>query len=416
MIYYALLGFFLVDYIRLGKFIPVLRVLHFSTILALSIFLLSLFSNDRIRNSEAFRSQNILLLIFFLFLIVGSILTADVTYNAFKIFKLVLGYVFISFVIIKQINDLNRIKGLFFILIFIHIAIVVLSPDVILHPEIRSYTVQESFLGDGNDFALSISIVIPFCIFLLLEADKKTRKFLYLMVLMILILCIIGTSSRGGSIALAALLVYQWMKSKKKIYGLILITMLVTVVAIYAPGTYLERMGSIKNYQTEGSAQGRIMAWKSAVRMAKDHPLLGVGAGHFPVKYGVEYRPPGFGRTDLPWANSHSIYFQALGELGFPGVFFLLTFIITNFISNEKRLNEIKKYNTDKTISYERLFICLNSSLIAFAMGGAFLSALYYPHLTVLAGLFIAGQFIYKEGRRNIYSNVIVQEQEKHTT
>ena len=43
----------------------------------------------------------------------------------------------------------------------------------------------------------------------------------------------------------------------------------------------------------EGSAQGRILAWQAAGRMALDHPLMGVGSGHFPVAYGVKYRPPG---------------------------------------------------------------------------------------------------------------------------
>jgi len=402
ILYYGLLIFFLVEYIRPDQYIPLLRVLKVGTLLPLTIFVFSLFLSKTINNSEVLNNKNTRWFIFFLFLIFISVLTANITFNAFTKFKDVLGYILVYFVIAKEINKINRMKGLFFILVLSHIIIAILSPDIILHPEVRSYTVQGAFLGDGNDFSLSISIVIPFCIFLLLETDKKMRKFLYLIFLIILILCIIGTSSRGGSIALAALLVYQWIRSKKKIYGLILIAMLLALVVIYAPSTYLERMESIGDYQTEGSAQGRIMAWKSAVSMAMDHPLLGVGAGHFPVKYGLEYRPPGFGVTELPWANAHSIYFQALGELGFPGIFFLLMFIISNLISNEKRLNEIRKYNTDKTITYERLFICLNSSLIAFAVGGNFLSAFYYPHLIIIAGLFVAGQFIYKESREHI--------------
>jgi hypothetical protein len=37
----------------------------------------------------------------------------------------------------------------------------------------------------------------------------------------------------------------------------------------------------------------------------------------------------------------------------------------------------------------------LNASLIAFAVGGAFLSVAYYPHLYVLAGIFTAAQVTY---------------------
>jgi hypothetical protein len=37
----------------------------------------------------------------------------------------------------------------------------------------------------------------------------------------------------------------------------------------------------------------------------------------------------------------------------------------------------------------------LNASLIAFAIGGAFLSVTYYPHIFVLAGLFASVELMY---------------------
>ena len=52
-------------------------------------------------------------------------------------------------------------------------------------------------------------------------------------------------------------------------------------------------MKTIKDYDSEGSAQARVMAWKAGVRMALDNPVLGVGAGHFPMSVAGKYAPEG---------------------------------------------------------------------------------------------------------------------------
>lgn len=401
LLYYGLILFFLLEYIRPANYFPMLGILHLNTVVPVSVFLLTAFTSRKMGNVDILRSSNSKWLMFYLLLIVLSVLTADVQFYSFNVLKGVLGYLFVIFIMVKEVDEVRKIKGIFFTLVMVHIVLAILSPDVILHPETRSYIAQGTFLGDGNDFALSVCIAIPFCFFLFLEAGNKFKKILYLVMVVLLVFCVIGSSSRGGSIALACVLLYQWVKSKRKIFGVFLIISLVGAVLIYAPPTYLHRLETLKDYKSEGSAQGRIMAWKSAMRMARDHPFFGVGAGHFAVKYGVEYRPPGYGRRDLPWSNAHSIYFQILGELGIPGIIFLLSILLSNIIGNEKRLRQIERYTqtrkSEEHIPNRRLLICLNASLIAYAVGGAFLSAVYYPHLYVLVGLVGIGQRLFRD-------------------
>ena len=74
--------------------------------------------------------------------------------------------------------------------------------------------------------------------------------------------------------------------------------------------------------------------------MALDHPLLGVGAGHFPD--GV--RLADTGALDIPWQTAHSIYFLILGELGFPGLAVLLLFIVSNLVANRRLLVEHPRF------------------------------------------------------------------------
>ncbi len=391
VLYFGLLIAFVFEYVRPGTYVPLVNALKMNTAVPLAVFAFTALTHRRL-NSALLRETNTKWLIFFLFLIAGSILIADVTFYSWFRFKQIIGYYVFFFLIFKAIDSTERMKGLFLVIVLIHIALAVLNPDLILHPESRPYIQNVTFLGDGNDFGLSVCIAIPMALFLIQDSSGMTKKIFFSLLLLVLILCVVGTSSRGASLALASVLLYQWVKSRRKLLGIALLAAVGVAVLLYAPATYFERMETIKNFETEGSAKGRLMAWGSSLRMAADNPLMGVGAGHFPVKYGTEYRPEGIGRADLPWQTAHSIYFLILGELGIPGIIFLLYVILSNLFRNEKRMKALGAIGPDE-MSKRRLLVCLNSSLIAFAVGGAFLSAVYYPHLYVILGLFTAVGF-----------------------
>ena len=401
MLYYGILLSFFLEYVRPVKFVPFLSVLHLNSVIPVGVALLSFRNNKIISNVEFFKLSNTKYILIFLGLIGVGILWVDVKLYVWLKFINVLGWFFIYLAIVKNVDGEKGLAGIFVVLILCHLILLILTPDLIFHPEVRTVVTQESFLGDGNDFALSLNIVIPFCIYLFYKSKSKSLKLFYIGLTILFVLAIIGTSSRGGSIALVVVLFYQWLKGKNKFVGLAGIVILISIVSLFAPPTYFERMGTITSYETEGSAQGRIMAWKSALRMVADHPLTGVGAGHFPVKYGAEYRPPGIGRTEIPWSTAHSVYFLVLGELGIPGILVCLALILPNLVRNEKVMRILaSKKDTEVRLLDKRLFVCLNSSMIGFAVGGVFLSAIYYPHLYVLAGLMEVGRYQYQ--RRQI--------------
>lgn len=384
MPFYLLIIFLIFEYLRPGLYFPPINILKINTIFPLMLTIYAAFKNDYLSNIDFLKLKSTRWLLFYLFLILISVFTSDVTYYAYDYFLQIFGYFLVFYVLNKMIQNISQLKLIFRMLIIIHLIIIVLNPQVILSPE-RSY-LNHTFMGDGNDFAWSVCIIFPFSIYLYLESPKKTRVY-YLLILLLLLFSIIMTSSRGATLALAAVIIYQWLKAKKKIVGVIILILTVFSVLLFAPALYFERMGTIADYEEEGSAQGRLLAWGSAIRMALDHPILGVGAGHFAVKYGVEYRPPGYGPTDLPWANAHSIYFKTLGEFGFTGIIFLLSIIISNFILTEKYQKYFKYSELETDKSNKRLLIAMNSSLIGYSIAGTFLSGINYPHLFVLVAL-----------------------------
>lgn len=385
-----LLSLFL-EYVRPGSYLPIINALKINSLVPILVLIITIFYKGPVSDSEIFRHRNTRLLLFFAGLLALSVLTAEVTEYSFKIFKVVLGFLFWYYMICKLVTSELRMKALFGVMSLSHALLLSLNTDLILHPETRSYIYGNTFLGDGNDFSLSVSIVIPMCLYLVMSTKKFTYRMLWVGVLIALILGIVGTQSRGASIAMACVFLMLWWKGRQKFVGLLLIAAVASVVVSFAPPVYFERMNTITNYQEEGSAMGRIMAWKTAIRMAEKYPILGVGTGHFAVKLGTEFRPEEFGNENLPWLTAHSSYFLLIGELGIPGISFFLFMLIGNYFANNRQLNESRTRRPELT----RMFLMLNASLVAYAVGGAFLSVAYYPHLYVLAGLWAAASFIY---------------------
>jgi probable O-glycosylation ligase (exosortase A-associated) len=270
-----------------------------------------------------------------------------------------------------------------------------MNPDIVLNHEVRTYIQGGSFLGDGNDFGLSLCILFPMSIELALGARSRFRAGLAWAALGVFLLAIIGTQSRGATLGLAAVLAFLWLLSKRKAASLVGLLLVFAIVAMVASQEYLSRMDTIKSYQTEESAAGRIMAWKAGVHMALDNPLLGVSAGHFSVAFGTKYKPKDVG--PIAWLTAHSMYFLVLGELGFPGIVAYGALVFGGMASTmaaRRRLlmSSAKDPPPDDIAQSARLLYLLTASVLGFAVAGAFLSVTYYPHVFVLSGILLAAR------------------------
>jgi O-antigen ligase len=157
-------------------------------------------------------------------------------------------------------------------------------------------------------------------------------------------------------------------------------------VILVAPSNYYSRMKTISDYQEDSSAMGRIKAWRTAMEMAADYPMLGVGAGSFNSAYGRFYRK----HTDPSrWISTHSVYFKVVAEYGYPGLIVFIMIIISSVMMN----NKTYKILSAKGDPPEGLLVwpkILNWSIITWTVSAMFLSGVDYPHLYILVGLTLA--------------------------
>jgi probable O-glycosylation ligase (exosortase A-associated) len=393
MIYAGLIAFFFLEYIRPTSYVPALLVLHLNSLVPLSTLAGSLLAGGQATIYRMAAETNTKLIALLLGVIWMSFLTSDVQMMAWNAFIVVLSFALMYWVIGSEVTTVRKFKGVLVAMIAVHLVVAALNPVLFTDPETRHYVSSGAFLGDGNDLALSLDIIVPLCLFLLLDSRKMIVKVFWGLALLVLIAGVVVTQSRGGTIGLACTAFYYWTKSRRKMQtGLIAVTVTVLILAM-APGNYFARMASIGD-TTEGSASARLQAWSVSLRMAFDDPLFGVGAAQFATKIGNEYRPADFFGSGM---NAHSVYFLALGELGLPGFILLISLIVSNLRANQRLSSELHAKDA-KAHEFEiQLLASTSAALIAFASAGAFLSALYYPHLYILCGILTAARTIVRQ-------------------
>lgn len=227
-----------------------------------------------------------------------------------------------------------------------------------------------TFIGDNNAIALALIMTIPLMRYLQQESGKRWVWHAMNGMMLLSALAALGSYSRGGLLAIAAMVVFMWLKSNNKMAGGILIALLAPLALLFMPERWSERMDTIGEYQSDDSAMGRINAWYMAYNLAKDR-FFGGGFEIAEAHTFFLYAP---NPADIHAA--HSIYFQALGEHGFIGLaIYLLLGLLTWrsadwIVRNSRGIAELAWASG--------LAKMIQASLIGFAVGGAFLSLLYF--------------------------------------
>jgi putative inorganic carbon (hco3(-)) transporter len=390
--YYWLLLAFFFEYARPASFIPFLRIPFLYSLIPIGLLVAQHFAVGLRPYREIFADKSAKWPIVIITMIMLSILHADLARNAWGTFTLVLGFVLLFIMIARIVTTLARLRGVVAVLLLSHVFLLAMNPNVVLNPTLRQYILGASFLGDGNDFSLSLCILLPLTIELARSCTRFWPRLLSWAGVGLLLLAVIATQSRGGTLGVAGVAMFLWFYSPRKMIGFMGVILAGIVILAYAPPEYFNRIKTINSYQEDGSAQGRIEAWKSSINMALDNPVLGVGAGNFSTSFGSKYRTPG--AANMPWLTAHSSYFLLLGELGFPGLFCILAIVIGNIVGNLRLRKQVLARAGPKPAASStesaRVLLLTAGAVLGFGIPGAFLSAAYYPHIFVLSGLLVA--------------------------
>jgi probable O-glycosylation ligase (exosortase A-associated) len=236
-----------------------------------------------------------------------------------------------------------------------------------------------TFIGGNNEIALAMVMAIPLIRYLHLQETRKWAKFGLASAMVLTGIAAIGTQSRGGLLAMGAMGVFLWLKSRHKLITGIYIAIAVAVLAAVMPEAWYERMGTIKTYDEDLSAQGRINAWHTAFNLAKDR-VTGGGFETWIAPVFRHYAPDPFNVRDV-----HSIYFEVMGEHGFIGFGLFILIGVLAWIRAQQIINRCHKDAERKWAA--DLAAMIQVSLVGYAAGGAFLGMAYFDlpyHLMII--------------------------------
>lgn len=383
ILYGWLLVAIFIEYARPSNQLTFLEFPFFYSIVPLALLLASLAAPGLRSIKDVFADRLAKWVLIFFGVTFVSFVVNGFSAASFEVVRSVLGYVFLFILIARIATTEKRIKGVIVALVLAHLYLLAMNFNVLTDPTTRQYLVGGTFLGDGNDYSLSLCILFPCMIGIALGARNGFRKLLAWAAAAVIVMAIIATQSRGGTLGIAAILVYLWLRSSRKLVTGIGIAMVGAIVLLYAPSQYFQRMGTVTGMTIDGSAQGRLDAWGGAIGMGVQNPVLGIGAGNFRARWGK---------------TAHSTYMLALAELGFPGFICTLVLVLGNLRANARLRKKLLAGGAAQPDEVRRrstqMLDLMNAGMVGFAVAGAFLSATYYPHMYVLTALLISARII----------------------
>lgn len=243
-------------------------------------------------------------------------------------------------------------------------------------------------LSDNNDFALALCMGAPMLLCLGFSENRPLLKRTFIAMVPLMVFTIMATHSRGAFLAMSATVPVLVWRSRNRFAGFAVAGLIAVTAVLIAPKSYVERLSTIKQYETEGSAKGRLEAWSVAFNMIRSNPVLGVGFDKFQRNY-KRYDPKALDEAEggVGTRVAHNSYLQIWAECGTPAFLLYLALIGLTFLDLWKLRREAeRRYYTSWILTYATMF---EASMVAFVVGSFFLNRahfdLFYHFVAIVA-------------------------------
>ena len=345
------------------------RTFPFAQLVAICLFVAVLFSKE---SKKIPINTTTVIWIIFLFWMTLTTILAIYPDRAFEYYMRVIKIQAVTFLTLMLITDKERVKALVWV-IAMSIGFFSIKGGlftIMTGGAYRVYGPGNSVIAENNALAVATLIIIPLMYYLsTITTNKWIRRFLILSIILSLI-SVLGSQSRGAFLAIAAVGGYFWWQSKTKLLSGLIILILAVLGFSFMPDSWHERMASIQNYEEDPSAMNRLNAWKFSVNLANDR-FTGGGFNSWSQENYEKYSPGYLGVF-----VAHSIYFGVIADQGWIG--FALFMLILGL--SWRNLTVAQKQILQRPEHEDLLVLArmLKVSLVAFLSGGTFLSLAYF--------------------------------------
>jgi O-antigen ligase len=238
---------------------------------------------------------------------------------------------------------------------------------------------------DSNDMAALLGLVFPLAAGLV-RSQRGTLRNMALGAAVLIVLVVLASGSRGGILGLAAgaVVFTLGMKGSRRFVALGILAATTAVIWAYSPG-FKDRMSTLTDLENDYNTTdefGRKAVWKRGRQYIRENPIIGVGAGNFPIAEGNHFGVLYSGTRGAKWSNAHNAYVQVFAELGIIGGCIFIGILLAG-IRSSLRLWRGVRLRTGGWLHMPELL----AGLCAFMVSAVFLSHAYFMPFVALVGM-----------------------------
>jgi O-antigen ligase len=191
---------------------------------------------------------------------------------------------------------------------------------------VRYFTGQQTYWRryaapgfDPNDFGLILALSIPIALYLSMAPGRM--RWVYRLAIVAVLCAIMLTASRMAMVTTFAaflfpVLMWRRMDLGQRAASVALVALIVLGLYEFAPAPARERLATFSKELTQGTLHNRTTIWKTGLKVLRQHPVAGIGAGAYP-----EAVRPRLGTPGVPghFYVAHNSFLSVLVECGMVG-------------------------------------------------------------------------------------------------
>ncbi|MCL4743886.1 MAG: putative O-glycosylation ligase, exosortase A system-associated [Burkholderiaceae bacterium] len=227
-----------------------------------------------------------------------------------------------------------------------------------------------SVIADNNQLAAALVMTMPLLFWLRQRTRNLWYRWAFLGCIALSGISILGSHSRGAFVAVLAMALFLVLRSSRRFEALIAVFVGAALAIVLMPAEYWARIASIGAYEQDASTIGRLEMWKTALNVANAR----ITGGGFDMYVGGAVGEFAAGQV----RSSHSIYFQALGEHGWPGLVLFLSFGLSVWFTAGRLIRRLPAGEENDSLVF--LMRMSQVALVGFGVGGAFVNIGYWDY------------------------------------
>ena len=393
MLLVCIAGYFLASVGRVHELFPVLQILRPAVVGGLLAIGLSLFDGRPVRRWGRVIVPTTKLLLLFLAWIVLCIPFALWVANSVDLLvqgfiKTVLMY-FVVAAAVRNVRDVERLSVVYFLAASLYAGMVIARFDIGAG---AAWRLGRLYYYDANDFATYAVTAVPLGLYWLHSARRTASRLVGMLGLMVLVLGIVRAGSRGGFLALTAVIAFVLVRyTVIPLRWRLLSTSLILVLFFATTSRQfwheMDAVVSGTDYNLKEET-GRLEVWRRGLHYIADNPIFGVGANNFGMAEGTlsEFASRQQYGIGVRWTAAHNSYLQVAVELGIPGLVLFLALIVSA-LKVLRRPRRVGRAIPPAAGERPQLAQALMASLIGFLVGAFFLSLGYSEMFYMLVAL-----------------------------